>query len=234
MSLPNEDAVQTVPATPLMYSSIRAIGTLRPKFSPQQGRIFVEELNVIGTAFWLREYKCLITCAHVIQPLIGAPIELAGLLVVGNANNYRKATIDVIDFQHDLAILRLLDDNNKPLPGTALDSDVNAGLEVVTYYPTVSTSVAYAGFPLGNQLLNQVHSPTYAEGVVGVQRRENLLKKEIQISGPVVGGFSGSPVVLKDTNKVIGVIHGGPQNSTNIFMAISWEHIKAIGQLPNS
>ena len=80
---------------PKVNNAVRAVGTLRPKFAPKGGKVFSDELNVIGTAFWLKNEKALLTCAHVVQNLIGGPLEVAGLLVVGNAGNYRRAVIDV-------------------------------------------------------------------------------------------------------------------------------------------
>lgn len=220
---------------PEVYKAVRAVGTFRPKFNPDGGgRVFADELGVIGTAFWIKNYKVLITCAHVVQDLL-RPLEVAGLLVVGNAGNYRRATISVIDLQHDLAVLTLVDNNSRPITNHELDKEANQGLEVVENYLPVSTEVAYAGFPLGNQLLNQLHSPTYSEGVVGIERCDGSLRREIQISGPVIGGFSGSPVVLKeDTTKIIGVVSNGPMSNNqggNIFKAVSFEHVKAIAEL---
>lgn len=224
--------------TPEVYKAVRAVGTFKPKFNPSEGKIFADELNVIGTAFWLKTEKVLITCAHVIQDLIG-PLEITGLLVVGNAGNYRRAVVDIIDVQHDLAVLRLIGNNNQPIHGQELDAEANDGLLFIDRYPNVSTGVAYVGFPHGNQLLNSIHSPTYSEGVIGVEKKEGPIRKEIQISGSVVGGFSGSPVVLKDdTTKIIGVVSNGPNvnpdSGASIFMAISWEHMKALAQLSKS
>jgi hypothetical protein len=154
--------VVTVPnAQPQVYGAVRAVGTFRPKFAPNQGRVFSDELNVIGTAFWLKEQKVLVTCAHVIQGLMGGPLELSGLLVVGNAGNYRRAAIDCIDLAHDLAVLKLLNDQNMPISGQELDNEANTGLEIIDQYKPISTPVSYVGFPLGNQLLNEIHSPTY-------------------------------------------------------------------------
>ncbi len=193
----NGDTSKPEKEIPAVYKAVRAVGTFKPKFNPSGGgKIFADELNVIGTAFWLKEQKTLITCAHVIQDLLG-PLEVAGLLVVGNAGNYRRALIDVIDLGHDLAILKLVGNNNAPLQETELEQEARDGLDLVTQYPKVSTGVAYVGFPLGNQLLNSIHSPTYSEGVVGVEKKQTPARKEIQISGSVIGGFSGSPVVLK-------------------------------------
>lgn len=223
-------------AIPNIYSSVRAVGTFRPKFTPQQGqgRVFSDELNVIGTAFWLKEEKVLITCAHVVQGLLGGPLELSGLLVVGNAGNYRRAVIDCIDLAHDLAVLKLVGNNDLPVTGEELDREASTGLNITDSYKPISTPVAYAGFPHGNQLLNEIHSPTYSEGVIGVEKKQGPIRKEIQVSGPVVGGFSGSPVVDVETQELIGVVSNGPNAVGSIFMAISWEHVAAIAKLARS
>ncbi len=226
--------IQTI----LVNKAVRAVGTMRPKFNPQNGKVFSEELNVVGTAFWLKNYKCLMTCAHVIEPLLGAPIELAGLLVVGNTGNYKRAIIEIIDEQHDLAILKLLDDNGQLLQGSQLDIESSDGLDISSSYLKVSTQVAYSGFPLGNQLLDKVHSPTYVEGIISVSKRDDGRRKNIQISGPVIGGLSGAPIVLKsDQSKLVGVLSNTPSQEAgvaNIFMGVSWEHVKSLAELSNS
>lgn len=217
---------------PLVYSAVRAVGILRPKFQPSQGKVFIEGLDVIATAFWLKDYKVLITCAHVVQNLLGAPIEVTGLLVVGNMGKYSRAVVGTIDTEHDLAILRLADVQND-----IIEQESSSGLEIVNQYPNVGQAVGYAGFPLGSQLLNSTHAPTYAEGVVGAQLRNHGIRKDVQITGAVAGGFSGSPVVLKDTKTLIGVLSNSPSQqagNASIFMAVAWEHVKALAELSKS
>ncbi|MEK6563666.1 MAG: serine protease [Candidatus Omnitrophota bacterium] len=217
---------------PLVYKAVRAIGTLRPKFQPSQGKAFIEGLDVIATAFWLKDYKVLITCAHVVENLLGAPIELIGLLVVGNMGKYSRAVVSCIDLDHDLSILRLAE-----VPQDFIDKESQDGLVLVNANPGVGEPVGYAGFPLGQQLLNSTHAPTYAEGVIGAALRHAGVRKNIQITGAVAGGFSGSPVVLKGTDKLIGVLSNSPSKEAgqaNIFLASSWEHVKAIAELSRS
>lgn len=141
--------------------------------------------------------------------------------------------ISVIDVAHDVAVLQIADP-----PDSFIGQEAESGLEIVDHYPQVGQAVGYAGFPLGSQLLNSIHSPTYAEGVVGVQLREGPFRKEVQITGAVTGGYSGAPVVLKsDASKLVGVLSNAPADPTsqsNIFMAVSWEHVKAIAALAKS
>ena len=82
------------------------------------------------------------TCAHVVQGLLGAPVEITGLLVAGNAGQYVRAQVAVIDLAHDLAVLTLADVSLEFSEKEAVD-----GLEIVERYPDVSYPVAYAGFP---------------------------------------------------------------------------------------
>lgn len=216
---------------PQVYKSVRAVGIVKPFFQPNaQGQFFTNKLDVIGTAFWLKKYKVLITCAHVVQNLLAGPLEFTGLLMVGNAGIYSRAVIASLDIAHDLAVLKIVGQ-----PQEFINTESESGLEIVDSYPQVGETVGYAGFPLGLQLLNNIHSPTYAEGVVGVQLREGEFRKEIQITGSVAGGFSGAPVVSKNApTKVAGVLSSGPTNggnNLNIFMASSWVHLKAIADL---
>ncbi|HXN59694.1 MAG TPA: serine protease [Acidimicrobiales bacterium] len=228
-SQPAINKAVTTSDQPPVYKAVRAVGIIKPTFASGSQGPFTNKLDVLGTAFWLKDYKVLVTCGHVVQRLLSGPLELTGLLMVGNLGQYSRATIAALDFDHDLAVLRVADQ----LPAF-IDSEAASGLELVDSYPQVGTAVAYAGFPKGIELLNSIHSPTYAEGVVGVQLREGPFRKEIQITGAVAGGYSGAPIVVKDQPmKVLGVLSSGPQDP-NIFMAVSWEHIKAIAKLATS
>ena len=220
---------------PLICNAVRTVGIVKPTFDPVKKGFKPPSLQVFGTGFWMKGSKTFITCAHVVDDLLGAPIELAGMLVVGgNGIDYKKATIYAIDYFHDLAILNIEADKN------CIEQQSQMGLEIVNRDLSVGETIAYAGFPLGNQLLNSKHSPTYVEGVIGSEVIENMNgdKKQIQISGSIVGGFSGAPLVLKnDRHKLIGVVSNSPSKEAgdaSIFMGIHWRHIKAFVDLATS
>lgn len=237
-AIPSQNLQETINTSvtgadqPQVYKAVRAVGVVRPTYLPQN-KSFGNNLQVIGTTFWLKDYKVLVTCAHVVQGLLAGPLEQTGLLVVGNLGKYARAVISSLDLAHDLAVLQIIEENQQ-----FINTEASLGLEIVSDYPQVGKAVGYAGFPMGSQLLNSIHSPTYAEGVVAVQLRESLLRKEIQVTGAVAGGYSGAPVVLKDdASKLIGVLSSGPNapgTQGNIFMAISWEHVKALAELAKS
>jgi len=217
--------------TPPIYTAVRAVGVLKPKFQdqPAGGKVFADSLDVYGTAFWLKNEKVLISCAHIVRGLAEAPLELAGLLVVGHQENYIRATISAVDYAHDLAVLRLA------ATPDVVESEAATGLLLANSYPEVGARVGYAGFPLGRQLLDAAQDPTYAVGVIGTQKRLNPERKSIQISGPVVGGYSGSPIVQEARpDEVIGIVSDSPSREAgqaSIFMATSWEHIAAVALL---
>ncbi len=214
---------ETVNAAELLKEFVVSVGTFKPKFNPQNGKVFSDELNIFGTAFWVGSPSVLVTCAHVVDDILKSPIELAGLLIIGYKGKYYRTAVGLIDHQHDLAVLHVADPIERG----------NLGLELSESYPKTGTSVSWAGYPLGNFLLNSTHEPSYNEGVVAIPKREEALRKNVQISGTVVGGYSGSPVVEKESGKLIGVVSNGPQN-TGIFMAISWEHVSAVVALAKS
>lgn len=233
--------VATTNVAASVLKAVRAVGIIKPRFDPQHQNFIPPQLDVIGTAFLLKEYNTIITCAHVVKQFINLPVELGGVLAIGKDTNYQPVGIDSIDFIHDLAILRLR--NTQEMPEEEFESklkiDFQNGLSIADNYPNVSDKVMYAGYPLGNILLNEKHEPSYSEGVVSIcKRTSGFGKKEIQISGNIVGGFSGSPVVLKNTpEKIVGIVSNSPNKeagNAGIFMIISWEHIAVLAKLANS
>ena len=222
-----------VSTNPFVCNAVRAVGVIKPQFDPGRRIFLPPQLRINGTWFWLKKYEAFATCAHVIQNILGTPIEVAGMLVVGgNGFEYRKATISIIDFLHDLAILRLEADKEY------LDAQIATALEITDRKINIAEQVAYAGFPLGNELLNSKHSPTYCEGIVGSEILEDTVPKTIQISGSVAGGYSGAPIVLKsEPHKVIAVLANSPSKAAgdaSIFRGIHWKHLKELFELINS
>ncbi len=218
-----------VTANPPVYEAVWAVGVLKPKIEPN-GLNFSNQLDVKGTAFWLQNEKILITCAHVVTDLLGAQPEITGLLFVGKNGDYTRAFIPIIDHAHDLAVLQFADQT--------IREKQTGGLLIAEQHSSIGEKVAYAGFPFGMQLLAERHAPTYTEGIISSEIKNLGFRKELQISGPVAGGFSGSPIVsFSEPQKVLGVLANSPSKEAgdaNIFMAISWEHIKALASLAQS
>lgn len=217
-----------------LLTAVRTVGIIKPKFNPLIKGFETASLEVSGTGFWLAS-GIFITCAHVVGGILNQPVEIVGMLVVGgNEKPYRKATISFIDYVHDIAVLNVEPNNDQDFG--LLNSEIKDGLEIWEHKLSVGDAIAYAGFPLGTQLLNEKHSPSYAEGVIGseiIEDREG--SKIIQISGPVIGGYSGAPIVLKnDYRKVVSMVSNSPSveaGHASIFRGVHWKHIEAVNKL---
>ncbi len=217
---------------PFVSRAVRAVGTLKPEFNPAQGGFIPPQLKVRGTGFWLKNPEAFITCAHVVQDIAQMPIELAGMLVVGgNGAPYKKATISVLDFMHDLGVLHVEGEQE------FLTEQLKNAFELVDEPLEVGEKIAYAGFPFGNLLLNEMHTPAYSEGVISTDVLEKDGPKIIQISGPIAGGYSGAPIVLQKNSKIVGVVANSPSKEAgdaSIFRGIHWVHLKEINDLIKS
>lgn len=230
VSMARETSTVAKENTLTVYEAVRCVGTLKPVFDPRANAFQPPELNVSGTGFWVKDYGCFVTCAHVIEDLLGVSIDLAGMLVAGgNGFPYQRMRFSIVDLQHDLALLRPDEYTEE------VKKQIERGLSFATNDPVVSEPIAYAGFPFGRGLLDARHTPTYSEGIVGKQVLIDKRRTTIQCTGPVVGGYSGSPVVMKKApNKLIGVLSNGPVkdgNTGNIFRAIHYSHVRQLCEL---
>jgi hypothetical protein len=218
-----------------VYGAVRCVGVLKPVFDSSVNAFRPPELTVEGTGFWVKEpYGCFVTCAHVIRAYLGKSIEESGMLVVGgNGHAFERARINIVDYQHDLALLNISYNKKEDIK-----QDVDSGLIFADEDPQIGKGIAYAGFPFGEDLLDANQTPTYSEGVVGKEVLHTLNRTEIQFTGPVVGGYSGSPVVLRESSeRLLGVLSNGPLdrgNTGNIFRGIHWKHVLELCKLARS
>jgi S1-C subfamily serine protease len=206
---------------------------MKPQFDSKAEGFMLPLHKINGTGFWLRDKKAFVTTAHVVDDMVGVPIEVSGMLVVGgNGTEYKKATVEILDYMHDLAVLKIEAD------GDFLDQQILSGLDIYEKNIIVGEKVCYAGFPFGSALLNTKHTPAYAEGLVSTEILEDTLPKTIQISGAVAVGFSGSPIVLRDEpQKMIAVLANSisrDAGTANIFHGIHWKHVKELFALIRS
>lgn len=219
---------------PYVCNTVRAVGTIKPQFDAGQKGFLPPQLRILGTGFWLQHTEAFVTCAHVVGQLVQGPVEISGMLVVGgNGAPYLKASVTFIDYMHDLAVLHVEGDGN------FLQQQSANGLDFIDRQIQVGERVAYAGFPFGNLLLNELHAPVYSEGLIGTDILEgNEGPKIIQISGPIAGGYSGAPIVLQsEPSKILAVVANSPSKEAgdaSIFRGIHWAHLKEIFDLLKS
>jgi S1-C subfamily serine protease len=218
---------------PYVCSAVRTVGVIKPQFDSGRDGFLFPLHKIIGTGFWLREQKAFITTAHVVEDTAGVPIEVSGMLVVGgNGTSSKKATVEILDYMHDLAVLKIEADD------AFLEHQIANGLDIYDKPIVVGEKVCYAGFPFGNALLNTKHTPAYTEGLVSTEILEDTLPKTIQISGAVAAGYSGAPIVLMDEpQKMIAVLANAiskDAGTANIFHGIHWKHVRALFDLIRS
>lgn len=218
-----------------LNESVRSVGFLKPSLKQDQtGLGFEPYFEIVGTSFWIKGTPFLVTCAHVVHGFINSFQELSGILMVQTKKNgYVPALIKAVDWEHDLALLRLSPEAEVSLGEQ--ESKTGLLLEALDIKP--GSKVGYSGYPLGLQLTDQQHNPTYDEGLVS-KLHITPFRKSVQISGAVAPGYSGGPVVLIDRPEVlIGVISNSPSEEAGItgnYMAISVEHVRALIDLGNS
>ena len=210
-----------------LLKSVRAIGSVKPSFDHHTQSFFPPQLTVLGTGFWVKN-NVFITCAHVVQKFAEQHIDIAGALFFGgNEDIYRKASISILDYEHDLAVLCVEEKNFK------LENE-RISLNITNKKEKIGEDVFFAGYPLGDRLLNDKHTTIFSKGCVAHASSDlNIIRKHIKISGSIEPGFSGSPVVNKE-GEVFGVVANHPLETKNIFNIISWEHVQKIIDLEQS
>lgn len=187
--------------------SIVGIGSYQKTRSPA--------LQFIGTGFVVGDGLTVLTSAHVIQRVLDEENrETLGILVGrGDSAQFRSATVNIVDREHDLAQLRL--GAGAPLPALQLgdSAEVQEG-----------RAMAFTGFPLGMILglhhvthratvsaITPVIMPPMSAAKLGARQLDHLQKKSLysvfQLDGTAYPGSSGSPLYDPRTGLVYGVIN---------------------------
>src|SRR5579871_6919215 len=159
-----------------------------------------------GTGFLVDAQGTVVTNQHVVEDAAGLEATLA--------NGQKRKVLGVVATgevkSNDLAVIRLEKGNYLPLP-LSLGRDLKAGSLV-----TVVGSPEGLGF-------------TASEGIVSALRPEGMPRKRgeepfytgplIQISVPIAGGSSGSPIVDR-AGEVVGVVQAGFNGAGDINFAV--------------
>jgi len=202
--------------------------------------MFAINTHILGTGFYLKNKPFVVTCYHVIAQFLD-PVNIQSPhseqaindehrfrfiknLLVGNENGKEKAQIVAMDSKHDLALLEV------QIPESHRKEESAFGFELAKDYPKIGERIGYCGYPVADMLCKESIQPTYAEGAAGsfVQKTKTINK--IQISGPIIGGFSGSPIFSRYKQKIVyGVAYDSfADNATGrseIFFGVGFEHI---------
>ena len=200
-------------------------------------------VQFIGTGFAAGDGLSVITCAHVIDKLLAAePGTVIGILTAqGETAQFRAATVQAIDTEHDLALLRLA---GTPLPSLAIGDA--AGVRE-------GQAMAFTGFPLGTLLgLRHVtHRATVSALAPVVIPSENALRLDpkrlaqlqkapytvFQLDATAYPGSSGSPLFDPESGLVYGIVNlmyvrglreAAASAPSGIIYAIPATHLQAL------
>jgi len=228
---------------PEYVEGVRWIGIGSPVYDPfsEVEDMFSMHVEVAGTGFYIKNKPYVVTCYHVISDTLGQ-IEIQNIknqkkdelidpkkeqlkiLMVGCIQEVHRAAVVAVDVKHDLALLELqATDEVKKM-------EASKGFELAKSYPKIGERVGYCGYPRGNVVNTDSKHPTYAEGAVGSFPQKTKDINKIQISGSVIGGFSGSPIFSRYRQKIVyGMVYCGicvdAKDDSEIFYGVSYEHI---------
>lgn len=184
--------------------SIVAVGTFMPSRSPRA--------NFLGTGFAITDGSIIITNEHVIPALIDNK-HLEQLAIFYHENNEDKIIIAkeiAYDKEHDIAILKLIEDQLPPLKlGNA--STVHEGqLYAFTGYPM---GMVLGLYPVTHRGIISAISPNIIPMIKSEQLNTKLIRRlqepynVFQLDATAYPGNSGSPLYAPDSGEVIGVIN---------------------------
>jgi AAA+ superfamily predicted ATPase len=173
----------------------------------------IESRGTIGTAFVISvTNRYIMTASHVVEN----HIDFTFTLNMQNVGCSTKAHLLWNHPNHDFAILEV---DSLPLETKQFAFDTTTPRDP-------ATSLRIIAFPLGTQVSNKAVLTSgaisnYEEGLSvrddnGIIRRFNAIRTEAQATH----GSSGGPVVLADTMRVVGVLHGG-MNENGFFMNVA-------------
>jgi len=228
---------------PEYIEGVRWIGIGSPLYNPFSDveDMFEMHVYVAGTGFYIKNKPYVVTCYHVISDTLDQ-IEIQNtsehkkdelvdskkgqlkILMVGCIQDTHRAAVVAVDVKHDLALLELQTSEE------VKKMEASKGFELAKSYPKIGERVGYCGYPRGNVVNKDSKHPTYAEGAVGSFTQKTKDINKIQISGSVIGGFSGSPIFSRYKQKIVygmaycGISDDGKDDS-EIFYGVGYEHI---------
>ena len=185
--------------------SIVGIGSMQKMRSPA--------VIFFGTGFVVGDGLTVLTSAHVVQGIADSEqgATLGILVGIGDAAQFRAATVLAMDREHDLAQLHiagtrlpamLLGDSAKVAEGQAMaftgfPLGMVLGLHPVTHHAMVSAITpvvipALSSRELGTRLIGTLHKPVYSV---------------FQLDATAYPGNSGSPLYDPETGLVYGIIN---------------------------
>ena len=195
-----------------------------------------------GTGFVVGDGSTLVTAAHVFWSARNTINKRRGGTLVAMKNSRTSGMFSVrikpihIDDIHDVVILRFnpAPKNEKAFSETLEQFNIKS-LELAEREPQMGEEVFFIGY------FGQDRFPTLSRGVVSgfatIKTASGSSVEEIIFDIPANKGQSGSPLVLKETGKVIGVVGttipitlvtGAKPSHSGLSRAVRIEHVKKL------
>jgi S1-C subfamily serine protease len=184
--------------------SVVGVGTYQPLRNPRA--------QLKGTGFVVGDGNAVVTCYHVVRPLLDLAQNEAWVIFVGQGRDvdYRVARVVATDPPHDLALMRF---EGEPLLPLKLGNE-SAAREGEQFY--------FTGYPIGSILgLNAsthraglaaivpIYTPVAAVAELNVRaiRQASDPYRIFQLDAIAYPGNSGSPLWQPETGEVFGVVN---------------------------
>lgn len=177
--------------------------------------LYIETEHGSGTGFIFNPQGYAVTCAHVVQNANEIYVR------IGTAENaVQKAQVVNSDSQTDIAIL-LVDGQGYYSASIDIDTSVNFGDEVIIL-----------GYPFGSKLADDVMtmSVSFTRGYVSSCQMHNGMER-IFLDVSAKAGNSGSPVLNRQTGRVIGILCGSMINHSEQTMVEEINYMRPIKYL---
>lgn len=160
--------------------------------------MYIETDRGSGTGFIFNPLGYAITCAHVVQGATEIYVRIGT-----QPDAIQKAKVINVDEKADVAII-LVDGDGYFSTTLGMDERAYPGDEVVIL-----------GFPFGSKVADDVSemSVSFTRGYVSSKQMKNGME-QVLLDISAKAGNSGSPVLSRETGKVIGVLCGSILNNS--------------------
>lgn len=170
------------------------------------------DIKVTGSGILISENGYVITNEHVISSANTIQVELTN---EGITKLY-SATLVQKDADNDLAILKITDEEFKPLDKLRYSFKESGAVEV-------GSAVFTIGYPLA--LSGMGKEAKYTDGKISAKTGYNGALNSFQSTIAIQPGNSGGPV-FNDKGELIGLINSGIKSADNVAYAIKLNYIK--------
>lgn len=170
------------------------------------------DVKVTGSGILISENGYVITNEHVISSANTIQVELTN---EGITKLY-SATLVQKDADNDLAILKITDEEFKPLDKLRYSFKESGAVEV-------GSAVFTIGYPLA--LSGMGKEAKYTDGKISAKTGYNGALNSFQSTIAIQPGNSGGPV-FNDKGELIGLINSGIKSADNVAYAIKLNYIK--------